>query len=159
LKVWKLDKKSIDKLNERLDAIEKETHRVETDSAIQARFAKLREARAKKTDAFGSKTYEDVWDNISQEEEEYYRRKRREEDPAVRYQRYKTAWWSHPSCWYNRGVRGYDGKGCNAGVCVPECRYFAPAGRVEFEEVEAQLQKYEEERREKKRNEGKKQEQ
>jgi hypothetical protein len=85
LKVWKLDKKSIDKLSERLDAIEKETHREETDSAIQARFAKLRDARAKKTDAFGNKTYEDVWDNLSQEEVEYNRRKRREHDPAVRY--------------------------------------------------------------------------
>jgi hypothetical protein len=119
-------------------------NRQETDSEIEARFAKLREARAKKTDAFGGKTYEDVWDNITEEEEEYYRQKRREEDPAVRYQRNKAEWWLHPSCWYMRGLRAYDGKGCNAGVCVPECRYFAPTGRVEFEEVEEEIRKYKE---------------
>ena len=31
----------------------------------KARFAKLRESRAKVTDAFGNMTYEDVWDNPS----------------------------------------------------------------------------------------------
>jgi hypothetical protein len=58
-----------------------------------------------------------------------------------------------------RGVQGYDIKGCNSGVCVPECRYFAPTGRVEFEEVEAQLQKYEEEKRDKRRKDQEKGEQ
>jgi hypothetical protein len=144
----KLHKKSIDKLKERLDIIEEaETSGEETDYEIQARFAKLREARAKKTDVFGNKTYKDVWDNISQEEEEYYRQKRREADPAVRYQQDKEEWWFHPSSWYMRDVDGYDGKGCNDGVCVPECRYFAPTGRVEFEEVQRELQKYEEEKK------------
>ncbi len=33
----------------------------ETDEEIEARFAKLRESRAKVTNAFGNKTYEDVW--------------------------------------------------------------------------------------------------
>lgn len=37
----------------------------ETDEEIEARFAKLRESRAKVTDAFGNMTYEDVWDNPS----------------------------------------------------------------------------------------------
>ncbi len=148
----KLNEKSIEKLIGRIYAAEEAItdntrNRQETDAEIQARFAKLREARAKKTDAFGNKTYEDAWDNITEEEEEYYRRKSREVDPAVRYQELKAAWWSHSSCWYNRGIRGYDGKGCNAGVCVPECRYFAPNGRVEFEELEEELQKYKEERR------------
>jgi hypothetical protein len=151
LKVLKLDKKSIDKLKDRLDAIEEEeTSREETDYEIQATFTKLREARAKKTDAFGNKTYEDVWYNITEEEEEYYRRKRHEADPAVRYQQDKEEWWFHPSSWYMRDVDGFDGKGCNNGVCVPECRYFAPTGRLEFEEVEAELQKYKEEKKAKK---------
>jgi hypothetical protein len=41
-----------------LDAIEEwqETTRKETDFEIEARFAKLREARAKKTNAFGGST-------------------------------------------------------------------------------------------------------
>jgi hypothetical protein len=33
---------------------------------------------------------------------------------------------------------------------VPECRFFAPTGRVEFEEVEAELQKYKEDKKAKK---------
>ena len=55
-------------------------NRQETDAEIEARFAELRVARAKKTDAFGNKTFEDVWDNITEEEVEYYRRKSREQD-------------------------------------------------------------------------------
>ncbi len=72
--------------------------RHETDAEIEARFAELRLARAKKTDAFGNKTYEDVWDDVTEEEEEYYRRKGQEQDPAIRYQQLKAQWWSHPSC-------------------------------------------------------------
>jgi hypothetical protein len=125
LKVLKLDKKSIDKLKDRLDAIEEEeTSREETDYEIQARFAKLREARAKKTDAFGNKTYEDVWYNITEEEEEYYRRKRHEADPAVRYQQDKEEWWFQPSSWYMRDLDGYDGKGCNNGVMCARVQIF-----------------------------------
>ena len=42
----------------------------------------------------------------------------------------------HESSWYMRGVKsGYDGKGCNNGVCVPECRYYPHIGRIEDEEV------------------------
>ncbi len=133
------------------EVITANTHnRHETDAEIEARFAELRLARAKKTDAFGNKTYEDVWDNITEEEEEYYRRKGMEQDPSVRYHQLKAAWWSHSSSWCNRGIQGYDGKGCNAGICVPECRYFAPTGRVEFEELEERLQRYKEDREEKK---------
>jgi len=36
------------------------------------RFADYRAARAKITDAFGNKTYEDVWDSITQDESDYY---------------------------------------------------------------------------------------
>ena len=32
-------------------------------------------------------------------------------------------------------VNGYDGKGCNNGVYVPECRYYPHTGRIEDEEV------------------------
>lgn len=115
----------------------------ETDDQKLICFAKMREERAKATDAFGNKTYEDVWDNISQEEEDYYREKRRKEDPAKRYQRLKKEWYFHESSGYMRGVKnGYDGQGCHDGICVPECRYYEPEGRVEFEEVEQKIQEY-----------------
>lgn len=68
------------------------------------------------------KTYEDVWDNTSQEEIEYYKRKNLQRSPEERYQDSKRCWYFHKSSWYMRGVDGYDGKGCNNGVCVPECR-------------------------------------
>jgi hypothetical protein len=114
----KLDNKSIDKLKERLDVIEEETSGEETDYEIEARFAKLREARAKKTNAHGDKTYEDVWDEITQEELDYYKRKKLEVSPEQRYQRKKEQWYFHESSWYMSGVNGYDGYGCNNGVCV-----------------------------------------
>ena len=35
-----------------------------------------------------------------------------------------------------RGIKsGYDGNGCNNGVCVPACRYYTQTGRIENEEV------------------------
>jgi hypothetical protein len=115
----------------------------ETEAQIQARFAKLREARAKKTNKFGDKTYEDVWDNITKEEEDYYRQKRREYDPAQRYQDEKEEPLFHDSSWDVRGLDGYDGQGCNQFTgCVPGCRYYEPTGRVEFEEIEARIEEY-----------------
>ena len=71
----KLDKKSIDKLKEKLAVIEEKTSGEETDAEIEARFAKIRLARAKKTNAHGDKTYEDVWDETTQEEQDCYKRK------------------------------------------------------------------------------------
>jgi hypothetical protein len=132
----KLDK-SIEKLSERLDVIEEETSGEETDYENEARFAKLREVRAKKTNAFGNKTYEDVWDGTTQEEIDYYKRKNLEVPPEVRYQTQKKAWHFHKSCWYMRHDNGYDGYGCINGVCVPECRFYPEDGRIEDEEVES----------------------
>lgn len=108
----------------------------ETDEEIEERFAKLREERAKVTDAFGNKTCEDVWDNTTQEELEYYKRKNLERSPEERYQIKKQHWYFHKSSWYMRGVKsGYDGHGCCDGVCVPECRFYRQCGRIEDEEV------------------------
>jgi len=58
---------SINNIAERLDIMKKSKSdsEAETDEEIEARFAKLRESRAKVTDAFGNMTYEDVWDNPS----------------------------------------------------------------------------------------------
>jgi hypothetical protein len=51
--------------------------------------------------------------------------------PEERYQNMKEAWYFHESSWYMRHDNGYDGHGCNNGVCIPECRYYAEQGRIE----------------------------
>ena len=56
---------------------------IETDQEKEARFAKLRGARAKKTIVFGQKRV-DVDDNITQEELDYYKRKYLETSPEER---------------------------------------------------------------------------
>jgi len=114
------------------------------------RFADYRAARAKITDAFGNKTYEDVWDSITQDESDYYLKMNLRMSPEGRYQRKKEAWYFHHSSWYMRHNDGYDGYGCNNGECIPECRFYSKFGRIEDEEV-IQRQKEIEERY-KKRN-------
>lgn len=51
--------------------------------------------------------------------------------PEENYQYYKEHWYFHSSSWYMRGADRYDGKGCNNGVCVPECKYYFAEGRIE----------------------------
>jgi hypothetical protein len=99
----------------------------ETDAQIEARFAKLREARAKAVNAFGEKTYEDVWDNITQEEIDYYAKQRAEEPPAQKFAREKAEWFFHDSSCYMRDLEQYDGVGCYNGICVPQCDYYIAA--------------------------------
>ena len=131
--------KSVDELKERLDTIEEvanNDNREETDYEIEAKFAKLREARAKKTNAHGDKTYEDVWDEITQEELDYYKRKQLETPPEQRYQHKKEHWDFYDSSWSMRRLNRYDGQGCNQfSGCVPHCRYYPEEGRIEDEEV------------------------
>lgn len=91
------------------------------DIAIEAKFAELRETRAKKTDGFGNKTYEDIWDNMTQEEIDYYKKKRLQVSPEERYQEKKKHWYFHESSWYMRGLNAYDGYGCNQFTgCIPD---------------------------------------
>jgi hypothetical protein len=99
------------------------------------RFADYRAARAKITDAFGNKTYEDVWDSITQDESDHYLKMNLMISPEDRYQRKKKAWYFHESSWCMRHNNGYDGHGCNNGECIPECRYYPKFGRIEDEEV------------------------
>jgi hypothetical protein len=99
------------------------------------RFGDYRAARAKITDAFGNKTYEDVWDSITQDESNYYLTMNLMMSPEDRYQQKKEAWYFHESSWYMRHDNGYDGQGCNNGECIPECRYYPKFGRIEDEEV------------------------
>jgi hypothetical protein len=114
------------------------------------RFADYRAARSKITDAFGNKTYEDVWDGITQDESEYYLKMNLRVSPEERYQLEKEAWYFHESSWYMRHDKGYDGQGCNNGECIPECRYYPEFGRIEDEEV---IQRHKEiEERYRKRN-------
>ena len=99
------------------------------------RFADYRLERAKITDAFGNKTFEDVWDSITQDESDYYLKMNLRTPPEERYQRKKKAWYFHKSSWYMLHNNGYDGHGCNNGECIPECRYYPKFGRIEDEEV------------------------
>ena len=99
------------------------------------RFAEYREARAKITDVFGNKKYEDVWDIITQDESDYYLKVNLRTSPEERYQRSKEAWYFHESSWYIRHNNDYDGQGCNNGKCIPECRYYPEIGKIEDEEV------------------------
>jgi hypothetical protein len=154
-------KKRIDNLNEKLISFEARHSEIvnpdgkvmeETETQKLARFARMKEARAKKTNAFGNKTYEDVWDNMTEEEEEYYRQKRREVDPAVRYQREKEEWWFHDLSYVMRNEdEVYDGWGCTGQGCDPRCRYYAPTGEVTFEEVEQRLEEYKKKNNDKKK--------
>ncbi|HEY7570580.1 MAG TPA: hypothetical protein VH796_04345 [Nitrososphaeraceae archaeon] len=100
-----------------------------------SRFADYRAARAKITDAFGNKTYEDVWDSITQDESDFYLKMNLRVNPEDRYQDKKKAWYFHKSSWCMRHDNGYDGQGCNNGKCIPECRYYPEVGRIEDEEV------------------------
>ena len=63
------------------------------------------------------------------------------------YQMKKKAWYFHESSWYMRHNNGYDGFGCNNGVCVPECRYYPEEGRIEDEEVLSWYEKKEKEQK------------
>ncbi len=94
------------------------------------RFADYRAARTKITDAFGNKTFEDVWDSITQDESDYYLKANLRISPEDRYQHKKEAWYFHKSSWCMPHDNDYDGQGCNTGECIPECRYYPKFGRI-----------------------------
>ena len=108
------------------------------------RFAEYRAARAKVTDAFGNKTYEDVWDSITQDESDYYLKMNLRVSPEERYQDKKKAWYFHESSWYMHHNNGYGGQGCSNCKCIPECRYYPEYGRIEDEEVIQRHKEFEE---------------
>ena len=115
----------------------------EYDRRMEAKFAKLREERSKETDAFGNKTYEDVWDEITDEELDYYKGKWLRVSPEERYKKLKNDWYCHESSWHARKLNGYDKMGCNQfSGCVPECRYFPEQGRIDDEVVENWYKEY-----------------
>ena len=110
---------SINDIAERLDIMKKSKSdsEAETDEEIEARFAKLRESRAKVTDAFGNMTYEDVWDNPEQSQNIA---KGKTCNHLKRDTKIKSATGiSIKSGWYMRGIKsGYDGNGSTmAYVC------------------------------------------
>ena len=100
------------------------------------RFEDYRAARCKKKIG-DTLTFEDAWDTITQDELDYYLKLALKVPHEERYQIEKCEWTLHESSWYkrNNGKGGYDGYGCNDGVCIPECRYYPKYGRVEDEEV------------------------
>jgi hypothetical protein len=99
------------------------------------RFAVYREARAKKCNVSGHKTYEDVYDSITQDELDYALKVKLRISPEKRYQDRKEPWYFHQSSWYMRKANGYDGEGCTEHGCMPDCRYYSETGRIEDEEV------------------------
>jgi len=113
----------------------------DTERKRQEWFAKLRLARCRKTNAFGNKTCEDVYDYITREEYEYGLRQIVQISPEDRYQDKKQQWFFHESSYYMRGLGGYDGYGCYNGKCIPDCKYYNEEGRIEHDEV---IQKYKE---------------
>lgn len=99
------------------------------------RFAAYREARAKKCNVSGHKTYEDVYDSITQDELDYCLKVKLRISPEKRYHDRKEPWYFHQSSWYMRKANGYDGEGCTEYGCIPDCRYYSATGRIEDEEV------------------------
>jgi hypothetical protein len=117
--------KSIDKLKQRLDAIEEEnSDEEETVCEIEARFAWLREARARSGMHLVIILIGCIWDEITQEELVTINKKRLR-SPAGRttISNPQERGGIFESRWYMRYDNGYDGYGCNSGgVCVPEGR-------------------------------------
>jgi len=114
------------------------------------RFAYYRHVRIEQcTDEWRKKTYECVWDTITQDELDYYLKAKLREPPDQRYQRKKENWFFHDLSYLDQTV-DENGKlvdiikesGCGhwdnnreEGVCVPECKYYEKYGRIEDEEV------------------------
>lgn len=112
------------------------------DRLMESKCADLRGARAKKTDAFGNKTYADVWDDISDFELDYLKEKWSRISPERRYQYFKEEWGCHNSSYRHRGLQVYDGEGCTDNGCITGCRYLPEEGRIEDSEVESWYQDY-----------------
>jgi hypothetical protein len=126
---------------ENTELIDKETER-----GREEWFARLRLARCLKTDSFGNKTCEDVWDYYTVEEYNYYLKEALAVSPEDRYQDRKEMVWFHESNWSMRGLNADDGYGCgshnNGGKCIPQCRYYNEDGRIEDIEVIEKFEKY-----------------
>jgi hypothetical protein len=114
----------------------------ETERRRNEWFAKLRSARCRKTDSFGNKTCEDVYDFITAEEYDYDLRSILEVSPEERYQDRKKAFHFHKSHWSMRGLNADDGQGCHYRKCIPECRFYPEEGRIEDNEVIEKFEKH-----------------
>jgi hypothetical protein len=120
------------------------------------RFVQYRLARARHKIG-DTKTYQDVWDSITQDELDYYLKARLREPLEQRYQRIKKEWYFHELSYLHQTVDD-NGKavdiikeyGCGhwsikaeeGGCCVPECRYYTKYGRIEDDEVIADHNKW-----------------
>jgi hypothetical protein len=99
------------------------------------RFAYYRYKRAKKCDAWGNKTYEDIYETITQDELDYGLKRELAVPPEQRYQHEKQNWlFHHELSYYTRDI-GYDKHGCTSICCIPECRFYPKFGKIEDEEV------------------------
>jgi hypothetical protein len=128
--------------SEEIELIDKETEKRRNEW-----FARLRLARARKTDAWGHTTDEDMYDYTTQEEYDYELKQALSVPPEQRYQDRKEMLWFHDSNWSMRGLVADDGYGCGShpnypSKCTPECRYYAEEGRVEDSEVIESFERY-----------------
>jgi hypothetical protein len=120
--------KLVNSLLRRLDRYNSSTDSKQYDRAMEAKFGKLREERAKKTDNMDDKTA-DVLGNMTQEEIDYYKCKF---TPEERYQTMKEIYYFHDSSSYMRfGDNRSDNYRCNADACIPEFEYYPEDGRIE----------------------------
>lgn len=114
------------------------------------RFAYYRHVRVEQwTEEWRKKTFECVWDTITQDELDYYLKAKLRASPEERYQNEKREWFFHELSYLHQTVDD-NGKvvdiikeyGCGhwsnkreGGCCVPECRFYPEYGRIEDEEV------------------------
>ena len=121
--------KLVNNLSKRLERYSPSNEFERHDRLIEARFAKLREERAKNSIYSGYKAYEDAWVNMTQEEIEYYRSKI---TPEERYQTMKEIYYFHDSSAYMKsGGNGPETHGCNSDECISECDFYLEYGRIE----------------------------
>jgi hypothetical protein len=103
------------------------------------RFAYYRRVRVEQcNDEYRKKTFECVYDSITQDELDYYLKRKLRVPPEQRYQDKKKNWFFHESSWCSRGLdaTGYDGQGCNQFTgCISDCKFYLPDGRIEDDEV------------------------
>lgn len=91
--------KLINNLSKRLERYSPSNQIERRDRLVEARFAKLREERAKNSNFMGYKAYDDAWVNMTQEEISYYRSKITSEE---RYQTIKEMYYFHEALFNDR---------------------------------------------------------
>jgi hypothetical protein len=100
------------------------------------RFEYYRQARIDNcTDERRKKSFECVYDTITQDELDFALKRELRKSPEQRYQESKRNFLFHESCSYNRGLQYDDGYGCVGNKCIPECRFYPEYGVITDEVI------------------------